>query len=68
VVDSASTGALIHDCAIEANRLPGVQYAGSGVVDARFNWWGDPAGPFGPGGDRVEGNVDYSSFLTEPPQ
>lgn len=68
LVDSSSTGAVIHDCALESNRLLGVEYEGTGTVDARFNWWGDPAGPFGTSGDGIEGNVDYSSYLTEPPE
>ena len=35
-------------------------------VDARRNWWGDPAGPDGPAGDGVSGNVDASEHLTAP--
>lgn len=30
-------------------------------VEASGNWWGDPAGPFGPNGDGTSGNVDVGS-------
>jgi hypothetical protein len=36
------------------------------TVDARDNWWGDPAGPLGPGGDGVAGNVVYEPWRSEP--
>ena len=67
VVSSPSTNVSIHQCQLEENAGPGVQNFGSDVVDARFNWWGDPAGPLGPAGDGAEGNVDYSSHLASRP-
>jgi len=48
----------------------GVLYAASEVVvDAEYNWWGDPSGPggVGPGvGDEVSAFVDYEPWLTNP--
>ena len=47
---------------------------GSGLLEARFNWWGSPTGPQAPSnpggtGDRIENdsNVRYQPFLTSPP-
>lgn len=58
----------IHTCAIENNTRAGVNAdLQAASVDARFNWWGDAAGPFGPSGDGVEGDVDYSLHLTTRP-
>jgi hypothetical protein len=61
----------IRNCVIENNTGMGVANMGlrapTARVDARFNWWGDPAGPVGPAGDGVGGDVDYSSHLTERP-
>lgn len=62
-----STGVTIHDCALEDNGGPGVRNLADDEVDARFNWWGDPAGPLGPAGDGVEGAVDFSEYRTAPP-
>lgn len=39
------------------------------IIDARYNWWGDPSGPggFGPGtGDSVSQWVDYDPWLGGP--
>jgi parallel beta-helix repeat protein len=38
------------------------------IVDATYNWWGDPSGPggVGPGaGDEVSAYVDYDPWLTD---
>ena len=35
-------------------------------VSAIGNWWGDPAGPMGPSGDGVSGNVDFSNPASAP--
>lgn len=67
VVREGSTGVTIHDCALEDNGGPGVRNLADDEVDARFNWWGDPAGPLGPAGDGVEGAVDFSEHRTAPP-
>jgi parallel beta-helix repeat protein len=67
IVYESSTNASIRNCVFESNRNAGVWNVGPALLDARFNWWGDPAGPLGPDGDGVQGNVDYSSHLTSPP-
>jgi hypothetical protein len=35
-------------------------------ADARDNWWGDPAGPHGPAGDGVDGEVLFEPWRTSP--
>lgn len=67
VAVDGSVDVRIHDCALESNGGPGVRNLGADIVDARFNWWGDPAGPLGPAGDGVEGDVDFSEHRTSPP-
>ncbi|MBI5864456.1 MAG: choice-of-anchor J domain-containing protein [Planctomycetes bacterium] len=42
------------------------------VADARFNWWGDPSGPFSPAnpggaGDPIGDSVPFLPFLTTAP-
>lgn len=43
-----------------------------GTVDARFNWWGDPRGPYHPKlnptgqGDRVSDGVEFVPWLENP--
>ena len=43
------------------------------VMDLRFNWWGNPAGPaheirnLSGAGDRVGDNIDFAPWLTDPP-
>lgn len=60
-VTSAVTGNVgIHDCNLERNAGFGAYNLAPFRVDARRNWWGDPAGPTGPAGDGVSGNVDAS--------
>ena len=56
----------INECNIERNGGFGINNRNPSMVDARRNWWGDPAGPLGPGGDGVSGNVDYSEHRTTP--
>lgn len=59
-------GVRISDCDIHGNAGAGVVNFDSLPVAARDNWWGDPAGPFGPAGDGVDGLVDYDPWRTEP--
>jgi len=41
--------------------------------DFRLNWWGDPTGPYEPAnnpnglGDKIQGNIIFSPWLTAPP-
>jgi hypothetical protein len=54
---------------IVGNSRTSVYSNGGPVLDARYNWWNSPGGPWGAGpgwGDSVSANVDYSDFLTEP--
>ncbi|HEX2167386.1 MAG TPA: right-handed parallel beta-helix repeat-containing protein, partial [Longimicrobiales bacterium] len=57
IARASSAGASISGCVFESNRNAGVWNVAAEPLDARFNWWGDPAGPLGPGGDGVQGNV-----------
>lgn len=61
-----ATGFAVHDCNLMDNAGAGVHNITTTSADARFNWWGDPAGPTGPEGDGVVGPVDTSEFRTEP--
>jgi hypothetical protein len=63
------TNIQVRNCLLENNAGAGINSTGTqpSLVDARFNWWGDAAGPFGPAGDSVSANVDYSSHLTTRP-
>lgn len=56
----SGSGIQIHDCNLERNTGAGVNNQGTFLVDARRNWWGDPAGALGPNGDGVMGVVDHS--------
>jgi hypothetical protein len=64
---TGSASPRITSCSLVANGGAGVNNAGTGRVDGRGNWWGDPAGPLGPAGDDVAGAVDFEPFLTVPP-
>ena len=52
-------------CNVAGNLGPGVVIF-SEQLDARGNWWGDPAGPVGPKGDGVLGYVDAGNPLSAP--
>jgi hypothetical protein len=58
----AATDVHINDCNIESNGGFGANNTTGASLDARGNWWGDPAGPMGPNGDGVSANVDFSQF------
>jgi hypothetical protein len=68
---SPPTNAEIRNCAFENNGGPGIRTFPlpntNMFVDARLNWWGDPAGPLGPNGDGVTGDVLYEPFLVTRP-
>jgi hypothetical protein len=59
----------LHGCAVFGNAGLGVNnlQPASFTVDARGNWWGDPAGAGGPTGDGVSAGVDASAPLGAPP-
>jgi hypothetical protein len=61
VVNAADVS--ITDCNIYNNAGPGVMTQ-LATATATNNWWGDPAGPLGPAGDGVTGNVTYIPFRT----
>lgn len=68
ITDNENDGVLVRsganvritDCNIERNGGTGVVNLGTSVVDARANWWGDPAGPLGPAGNGVRGPVHFN--------
>jgi Periplasmic copper-binding protein (NosD) len=43
----------------------GVDNTGTGIVDARNNYWGCPQGPGAPGCSTVSGNVTFAPWLTQ---
>ncbi len=64
---------IINHNNIEGNSSYGVfNNTSSIVIDARYNWWGDPSGPYHPttnptgSGDQVSDYVDFSDWLTAP--
>jgi hypothetical protein len=59
-------GVQISDCDIHGNAGTGLVNFDTMPVAAPHNWWGDPAGPFGPAGDGVGGLVDYEPWRSEP--
>jgi len=53
-----------------ANSPYGVTNKAMDMLDATYNWWGDPSGPSGNGpggGDSVSANVDFSDWLGSSP-
>jgi len=56
----------ISSCNIFGNRGMGLLNWGFAPLDARNNWWGDPAGTSGPKADLVSPMVDASSPLAAP--
>jgi len=68
VEDVATSGISIHHNNIAGNAAYGVNYLGSGTVNAEANWWGNPSGPAhgsnpGATGDEVSDNVKYSPWV-----
>lgn len=62
-VDPATATPLsITHCNLESNAGLGIGNYSNITVDARDNWWGDPAGPFGAAGDGVSNKVTYLPF------
>ncbi len=57
-------GNLADANSISGNDLYGVQNTFSTVVNAEWNWWGDPSGPNLRYGDGVTAYVDYDPFRT----
>jgi|GEM_PF-2959167 len=70
VVPPGAFSLVINYNAIVGNAAYGILNIDNAViVDARYNWWGDPNGPgdVGPGtGDDVSEWVDYEPWLEEP--
>jgi hypothetical protein len=64
------SSATIHVSRIVENTGYGILNVDSThIIDAIYNWWGDPSGPSGVGpgsGDEVSEWVDYEPWLTEP--
>jgi hypothetical protein len=67
--DVGNGSGILSGCSITNNGGNGIdnRRPNSLSIDARNNWWGDPAGPAGPMGDGVSAGVDASSPLQAPP-
>jgi hypothetical protein len=61
-----AAGVRVRDSNVRFNGDVGLRNVAPEVVDARDNWWGDPAGPEGPQGNGVSGAVEYEPVRTEP--
>jgi hypothetical protein len=61
-----ATTISVHGSNFFGNGGAGVNNGDLGQLDASGNWWGDPAGPSGPNGDGVAGNVNTSGALASP--
>jgi hypothetical protein len=61
-----AAGVRVRDSNMRFNGGVGLRNVAAEVVDARDNWWGDPAGPEGPQGNGVAGAVGYEPVRTEP--
>jgi hypothetical protein len=59
-------GIEVHSCNLVNNGGAGISVISTYTANAEDNWWGDAAGPTGPGGDGVSGAVDYTPWRTTP--
>jgi uncharacterized repeat protein (TIGR02543 family) len=70
--DGCAPGAQIYFNNIVGNTVGLNNTIGSSAVDARYNWWGDPTGPYNPTsnpsgqGNPVTGNVTFQPYQTSP--
>lgn len=70
-VHSSTSSVVIHYTNITGNTGYGVfnDDPSNNIIDAEYNWWGDPSGPGGAGpgtGDSVSQYVDYDPWLEHP--
>lgn len=57
----------VHDCNLVDNGIYGVWGGDTfAMADATDNWWGDAAGPFGPGGDGASVFTTYTPWRITP--
>jgi hypothetical protein len=66
IIADTARDVRIADCNFHGNSGAGVRNLAADVLDARHNWWGHAAGPEGPAGDGVAGNVLFQPFRTQP--
>jgi hypothetical protein len=70
--DGCATGAQIAYNVIQSNSVGLDNTVGSSPVNAAYNYWGDPTGPYNATtnpsglGNPVNGNVNYQPYLTTP--
>lgn len=70
--DGCAPGAQIAYNVIQNNIVGLDNIVGSSPADARYNYWGDPSGPYNATtnpsglGNPVAGNVNYQPYLTTP--
>jgi hypothetical protein len=64
----------VHNSSLSGNSQYAVLNLGIIPVNATYNWWGDPSGPYHPTlnpngmGDRISDNVLFEPWLTAPPE
>jgi hypothetical protein len=70
-VAGTPVGFVVSGNDIVGNTVYGVSNAGTGTLDARYNWWGDNSGPYhatlnvGGTGDAVSDNVDFQPWTSQ---
>jgi hypothetical protein len=70
--DGCAPGAQVYFNNIVGNTVGLNNTIGSSAVDARYDWWGDPTGPYNPTsnpsgqGNPVTDNVTYQPYQTSP--
>ncbi|WP_420630609.1 hypothetical protein [Candidatus Leptofilum sp.] len=68
VENNGAPAVSISSSGISSNGSTGLRNLSGTLVEAEGNWWGDASGPSGDGsgsGDGVEGDVNFSSWLTD---
>jgi hypothetical protein len=66
-IELSADSSQVHDCNLVNNGGDGIRASlASYSANVEDNWWGDEAGPTGPGGDGVSAGLDYTPWRTTP--